>query len=92
MLDCRLFVGRLSFGRAVFPGRLWFGLLLGEFIGALFGVLFRALLFDAFPRAGGVNGRKPPFAFAFPFGVDGLEARFPGVAGPRASRGEIAGS
>jgi hypothetical protein len=111
----------LSFGRAVFPGRLLFGLLLGEFIGALFrvlfGALFRALLFGALlgvlARDGGVNGRKPSFGlelFAFElslgdgevvgrfavrwalFEFAGVSGRFAPVAGPRASRGEMAGA
>jgi hypothetical protein len=116
----------LSFGRAVFPGRLLFEVLLGEFIGALFrvlfGALFRALLFGALfgalwfgelPRDGGVNGRKPSFGlelFAFElslgdgeligrfavllalFEFAGVSGRFPAVAGPRASRGEMAGA
>ena len=115
-----MFDGRLSFGRAVLPGRLLFEVLPGEFIGALFrvlfGVLFRLLfgtLFDVLFRDGGLNGRKPSFGrelFAFElslgfgeavgrfavllalFEFAGVSGRFPGVAGPRASRGEMAGA
>jgi hypothetical protein len=126
----RLLEGRLSFGLAVLPDRLLFGLLPGEFIGALFrvlfGVLFGALfrtvlfrplllgaVFGVLPRVGGVKGRKPSFGralfalelsrglgevvgrfaglFAL-FAFAGVSGRFPGVAGPRASRGEMAGA
>lgn len=95
--------------------------MLGEFIGALFRVLFGALLralllgalFGVLPRVGGVNGRKPSFdleLFAFElslgdgdvigrfavllalFEFAGVRGRFAAVAGPRASRGEMAGA
>jgi hypothetical protein len=106
----------LSFGRAIPPVRLLFGVLPGEFIGALFRVLFGVLfevLFGVLLRDGGVNGRKPSFGlalFAFELSLGdgdvigrftdlfallefaGVSGRFPGVAGPRASRGEMDGA